>query len=382
MKRIVLGALGSALVALPIALADAAPRPEAVGPGVDYIRTTQQPDGGFGGFGAGQTMDAIYAIRAAGVDPNTVTTEDGLSPADYLEVVAAEQETAPAAAKAALATVALDLDPTDVAGTDFHAVITSAYDDETGQYDPTSFSQALVMLGLQCTGATVPSAAVDALEAMQLADGGWGFADTGDPDNTAIVIQALVEAGVSADEESVANGLAFLANVQGADGGWGFDPFESNANSTAYVLQALIAAGEDPEGEAWTVDGVNPVDFLVGLQAEDGSFPGFDPAYATNQAVPALAGRTFCNAVTTEIVVEQTPTPASTQISTTTPAPPSPTATPESATATPTIAAPRPPATGNGSGGGSLSPVIGGSAIGLAIAVFGVAVFAARRRTA
>ena len=381
MKRLVLGALGAALVALPIAFVDAAPRPEAVGRGVDYIRTTQQPDGGFGGFGAGQTMDAIYAIRAAGVDPNTVTNEDGLSPADYLEAVAAEQETAPAAAKAALAAVALDLDPTDVTGTDFHAVITSSYDDETGQYDPTSFSQALVILGLQCTGGSVPADAIAALEAMQLSDGGWGFADTGDPDNTAIVLQALVEAGVSANKESVANGLAFLASVQAADGGWGFDPSESNANSTAYVIQALLAAGEDPEGEAWTVDGVNPVDFLVGLQAEDGSFPGFDPAYATNQAVPALAGRTFCNADTTDISVEQTPTPAPTQIPTTTPAPPSPTATPESPTATPTMVAPQPPATGSGADGGASSPAVGAGALGLVLALLGAAAIAARRRT-
>src|SRR5690606_35301173 len=118
LKRLVLGTIGAALLALPIALTDAAPRPGAVEAGVDYIRTTQQADGGFGGFGAGQTMDAIYALRAAGIDPSTVTT-DGASPADFLASVAAEQTAAPAAAKAALAAVALDLDPTDVAGVDF-----------------------------------------------------------------------------------------------------------------------------------------------------------------------------------------------------------------------------------------------------------------------
>lgn len=378
MKRLVLGTLGAALLALPIALTGAAPRPAAVEAGVDFIRTTQQPDGGFGGFGAGQTFDAVYAIRSAGIDPNTVTTEEA-SPADFLAAVAGEQEAASEAAKAALAAVALELDPTDVAGTDLHAVMTGAYDGATGQYDPTSFGQALVMLGLQCTGATVPADAIAALEAMQLGDGGWGFAEDGDPDNTAIVIQALLAAGANAGDESVTTGLAFLANAQAADGGWGFDPAESNANSTAYVIQALIAAGEDPEGEAWTVDGVNPVDFLAGLQAEDGSFPGFDPAFATNQAVPALAGRTLCNAVSTEIVVEETPTPVPTEEPTTTPAPPSPTATPVPPTATPTMVAPQPPATGTGTSAGSV-PTLTFVVMALGLAAFGAGVLGVRRR--
>lgn len=377
MKRLVLGTLGAALLALPIALTDAAPRPGAVEAGVDYIRTTQQPDGGFGGFGAGQTFDAVYAIRSAGIDPNTVITDEA-SPADFLAAVAGEQEAASEAAKAALAAVALGLDPTDVAGTDLHSVMTGAYDGETGQYDSTSFGQALVMLGLQCTGATVPTAAVDALVASQLADGGWGFAEDGDPDNTAIVLQALIGGGLTADDEAVADGLAFLASIQVADGGWGFEG-ESNANSTAYVIQSLIAAGEDPEGEAWTVDGVNPVEFLAGLQAEDGSFPGFDPAFATNQAVPALAGRTFCNAVSTEIVVEETPTPAPTEEPTTTPAPPSPTATPVPPTATPTMVAPQPPATGTGTSTGSVSTLTL-AVMGLGLAALGASLLGGRRR--
>jgi hypothetical protein len=253
----------------------------------------------------------------------------------------------------------------------------AAYDDETGQYDPTSFSQALVMLGLQCTGATVPAEAVAALEAMQLEDGGWGFAEAGEPDTTALVLQALVEAGVAVTADSVSDGLAFLASAQGADGGWGFDG-ESNANSTAYVIQSLIAAGEDPEGEAWTKDGANPVGFLAGLQAGDGSFPGFDPAYATNQAVPALAGRTFCNAVSTEISVEE-PTPTPTAEPTTTPAPPSPTAISVPPTATPTIAAPRPPATGTGAADASVSTVAV-VVMGLGMAALGMGAIGARRR--
>lgn len=41
---------------------------------------------------------------------------------------------------------------------------------------------------------------------------------------------------------------------------------------TAYVIQALRAAGEDPNAAAWAVAGLTPTRFLLGLQLADGSF--------------------------------------------------------------------------------------------------------------
>ena len=45
----------------------------------------------------------------------------------------------------------------------------------------------------------------------------------------------------------------------------------ADANSTAYVLMALSAVGEDAGSEQWSVDGSTAVDFLLSLQLPDGS---------------------------------------------------------------------------------------------------------------
>lgn len=83
---------------------------------------------------------------------------------------------------------------------------------------------------------------------------------------------------------------------------------------------------------------MTPIAYLLGQQNADGSFKGFDPAYATNQVLPALAGRTFCDAPAapvTRVAPAATPSPA-----------PAGTATP----------APLPPATGNSMGGSTSGP--------------------------
>ena len=81
-------------------------------------------------------------------------------------------------------------------------------------------------------------------------------------------------------------------------------------------MQALIAAQIDPESDAFTREGgVTPIAYLLSQQQEDGSFAGYEPAFATNQVVPALAGRTFANAPITPLAAaapaeDGAPTPA------------------------------------------------------------------------
>jgi hypothetical protein len=330
-----LAPLAAVLVALATAAALAAlPQTQAVQQGAAYIRTTQQPDGGFGGFGPGQTMDAIYALRAAGIDPKTITTE-GKSPADFLLANAAGATQPPIAAKFALAAVAMGLDPSDAGGIDLVARITGGYDASTGRYASDDFGHALAMLGLVGSGASVPPGALQALRDSQVADGGWGFDGVnGDPDITAMALQAVLAAGVPRTDPAAEAAIAYLRDTQGDDGGWGFDPSASNASSTAVVVQALLAAAENVESATYSKGGATPISFLLSQQAADGSFEGFDPAFATNLAVPALAGRTFLQAITTPLQ-----------------APPSPTATATAPAASPTVVAtatPGPPQTGTG----------------------------------
>ncbi len=325
------------VAALPILFASAAAPARDISRAAAFIVSTQEADGGFGG-GAGQTMDAIYALRAAGIDPASVT-KGGKSPADYLKANAAAADKPAAAAKAALGARALGLDPRAVNGTDLIAVITGGYNSAKGEYAGDAFSQSIAMLGLSCTGNALPSGAIATLRKAQLADGGWGFGSDSDPDTTGIALQALIASGARASDAAVLKAIAYVKKAQGSDGGWGFDPTDSNTSSTAFVVQALIAAGEDVDGTAYRKGAAGPMAYLLSQQVADGSFKGFDPAFATNQTVPAIAGKTFCNAADTPIAPITTP-------------------------ATPRPTAPLPPNTGSGSAnGGDLPFVLGGALV-------------------
>jgi hypothetical protein len=373
-------AVSGAIVAIPGAAIGQGTTP--VERAAAFIATTQQPDGGFGGFGDGQTFDAIFALRAAGYDPDGAVNS-GKTPTDFLEAKASAQDLPAEAGKAALAALALGLDPTDVAGTDLIAVIEDGFDSETGEYAADDFSQSVAILGLVCTENDVPSAAIDALREAQLDDGGWGFDGFSDPDTTAIALQALLAAGVDVDDEDAADAVAYFKATQASDGGWGFDPAESNASSTAYAVQALLAAGEPITTAAYEKVGVTPVEYLLSQQLADGSFAGFDPAFAANQVVPALAGRTFCDAPVTEITKELPPAPTPTATATAT-STATATATPTQATSTPPASpttAPKPPNTGSGSAGGETGGALPILLIaGVLAALGGAAAAMAKRR--
>jgi hypothetical protein len=370
MQRLLL-VLAAVAAVFPFVLASAAlPEKAAANAGAAFIKTQQLADGSFA-IGPGQTMDAIYAVRAAGYDP-AKDTVGGKSPADYLKANAgAAATTAASAAKAALGAKALGLDPKSVNDTDLIAAINAHYTAATGKFGADSFSHSIALLGLACTGNSVPAGAVIELRAEQIADGGWGFLGGSDPDTTAIALQALIAAGAAHGDAAVTKAIALLKSTQGNDGGWGFDPAESNVSSTAYVVQALIAAGENVESAAYTKAGVTPIAYLLSQQEPDGSFKGFNPAFATNQVVPALAGRTFCNAPETAITQTRPPV--------------TPTVTPTAAlpAATPTraaTAAPQPPATGNTAPatGNSGATLLVGLAV-LSLAAGGVGAAAAKR---
>jgi len=353
--RLTLPALAGVLLLPAVVASAASPERDAAARGASFVLAAQQPDGGFGGFGPGQTMDAVFALRAAGIDLSTVVASSGASPATYLVSVADEAADAPTAGKYALAAVALGLDPSDVDGIDLIEVMQASLDTATGRYAPgNNFGEGIAILGLSCTGNPADARAVAALAEAQDDSGGWGF----DADTASIVIQALLSAGLPKSDPVITAGIAHIRERQADDGGWGFDPNASDPSVTAYVIQGLIAAGEDPGSAAYRKPGGTPVDFLLAQQQADGSFSGFDPAFATNLAVPALLGKTYCEAAVAPV---------------TQPAP--------SVTPSPTVTAPLPPSTGNGyaSDGGSSRLPFAAACVALAIASCAVACRSARR---
>jgi hypothetical protein len=183
-------------------------------------------------------------------------------------------------------------------GQDWLALLQSYASD--GAYDPGSVGQAWAILALKAAGQPVPSASLEVLRGYQLDSGAWASAFGPDNDTVAYVVQALASAGEGRDSPSLQRALAFFREQQNEDGGFpAIKPSEwgtgSNANSTANVIMALLALGEDPTGETWTQSGGNPMSVLLALQTADGRVefqPGIgEPLLSTVQAVPALMNR-------------------------------------------------------------------------------------------
>ena len=278
--------------------------------GLEYLATQQQADGGFtNGFSEGSdlgtTCDTVLAIAAAGQDASTWGSAAGNSPLDYLyaQVTEGAVDALGLKAKTALALLATGQDPTAFAGSDLIVDLNAAYDGGSGGYGSSVFDQALVMLTLSAAGEPVPSAAAEYLLDMQGEDGAWslfgGAEDVGDTNTTALAIQALWATGRCDD---LGDALAYLHAVQNDDGGFPYQNpsdygTDTDANSTALVLQALLAAGESLDD--WAPGGDGPLDALTALYDPDsGGFlwqaavPGPN-VLATAQAIPALAGYTF-----------------------------------------------------------------------------------------
>ncbi|RCK73189.1 MAG: hypothetical protein ANABAC_0076 [Anaerolineae bacterium] len=176
------------------------------------------------------------------------------------------------------------------------------YDPATGKYHPDAGPQAWAILGTLALSQTVPADAVTYLKNLSLPTGGWEWSDgwTADTNTTALAIQALVGAGVDPGDPVIVSGLNFIKSAQNNDGGFTYDPDStwgtaSDANSTAYVLQAIYAVGQDPTSAAWQEGGKTAIDFLATVQLADGSLE-WQPSLgsnllATQQAIPALLGR-------------------------------------------------------------------------------------------
>lgn len=268
-----------------------------------WVKTQQQPDGSFAGFGAGSTVDALLAIVAAGQDP-AAWASGGNTPLDFLRSKAGELAKTPGGAGKLLIVVgALGQDPMSFGGVNLVDAVNGSYDAGTGHYGKDAIGHAFAILGLTAAKQQVPAKSIDFLKSTQTSDGGWAFSgDTkaggADTNTTAVVVQALVAAGAAGPDNSLTVKMAvtYLVSQQNADGGFAYqknDPTnnESDVNSTAYVAQAMHALGNTTMYE-------QAAKFMASLQKPDGAFQWKksepdDNAGATYQAIPALLGATL-----------------------------------------------------------------------------------------
>ena len=352
-RLVVLGitlGLGLSLALAPLAGAGAATRPQLAGaPGLPQTLSARQaaqwlaaqlsPQGwmptspGSNTPSLSFTANTILALVAADVDPSGVQT--ALS---YLEAnVDAYVTQVGADGPGQLALLILDADaggvnPTSFGGTNLVSRLLATEqpsglfgtDTQLANFDAGNYEQGLALAALGVAGVKGPARlgpAIDYLESQQCPDGGWSFTAqatdtcvvsavdfTGpDTNSTAAAVQGLAAQGAITPAIS-ASAVSFYTAGQDADGGWSFYPSSpgypqsTDPNSTALVIQALIALGQSPTGAAFAHGVANPVAALLTFQltsgADAGAFqtafaPGSPDILASYQATPAVAGASF-----------------------------------------------------------------------------------------
>ena len=274
------------ILVLSTLLAGAAPVVRADDPvqrAIAWLHTQQLADGSFGGDSV--TADVVYVLALAGEDPGgPAWTQGGKSALTALgkAVPVYVSQGAGQAGKVAHAVAAAGRDPRNFAGMDVIGVIEQAYIPTTGRYHPTQlFHHTLAVEALRQANEPVPAAAINALLAAQLPNGGWfwAFPDPAlplpqpDVDSTGRVLQLLAGMmGVQAPE-AYARAAKYLFAYEIA-GGWGSTNRSGppNANSTALAIAGLRAAGYDPQAACFRRDGLGAESMLLTYQEQSGRF--------------------------------------------------------------------------------------------------------------
>jgi hypothetical protein len=302
------------IMALALLLASALPAlaDADINGALDYLQSQQNSDGGFGsGFSpdstVGSTADTLLAIVAAGGNPATFE-QGGNTPVTYLAANASLASTGGDLSKLILAAIAAGENPRQLGDVDSVAELEGLIggDGKIGGENDTFVAHTLAVLALASAQRPIPAKAVEYIKMAQQENGSWawdGSAPTpGDTNTTAFAVQALVAAGEAADGDAVNKALAYYKGIQNDDGGWPYqNPSDfgtaTDANSTAVTIQAIVAAGQDPMGTDWAAaGGSTPVSALEALQNESGAFAWQaavpdDNLLATVQALPALVGK-------------------------------------------------------------------------------------------
>lgn len=265
---------------------------------VAYLLASQNEDGGFTNGWAPEsdvstTVDVVIAAIALGEDPQTFFVGDMMNPFSYLgvQVQSGNLTGAGQLAKVLSAVNAAGKDWSAFAGHDLAADLLSLQNGE-GLFGYGAFDHCLSTIALQNVAVELPENTVETLLAAQNEDGGWGFmaGEASDTNTTSLCLQALA---LTDAVDAVEAGLGYLSAIQNEDGGWPYQNpsdygTDSDSNSTALVVEALIANGLDLA--EWN----NPQDVLAMMYNEDGSYsyqPGLPgDILSTIAVVPAAEG--------------------------------------------------------------------------------------------
>jgi hypothetical protein len=163
------------------------------------------------------------------------------------------------------------------------------------QVNLTSFA----VLALRAADIQPAPATLSWLVRQEDADGGFNFAaapGTSDVDDTGAALEALAGVRSPAAAGDRDGAVRFIRAQQNRDGGFPANPGgDSNAQSTAWAVQGLVAAGVDPNS-LHRGGAPSPLQYLRSLVAPDGHVSyssGNDqtPVWVTGQALMALMER-------------------------------------------------------------------------------------------
>lgn len=279
---------------------------------VKFLARAQNADGGFGGA-RGQSTSELYSawvamgIAASGRDPQSVVRA-GHDVVDALRGEAATLEGPGDVERTILALHAAGAPTGSLGGRDLIAEMLRARAGD-GSFEHLVNITAFAVFALRAVGRTSADPALHAagqwLARQQNPDGGFGFAGrsptapTGfsDVDDTAAALQAIVAAGVPA-RAVCARAVAYLVRAQNPDGGYPQERGgESNAQSTSWAIQGLVAAGRDV-ASVRRHGSRSPLGYLESLIAPDGSVrysrvSAQTPVWVTAQALTALARKSL-----------------------------------------------------------------------------------------
>lgn len=274
---------------------------EAATRGVGWLRAEHQA----AGFGTvDETVAALHALGDAGIDPRAWTDGRGVSLLDALAPQAATfaYRDAASAGRLVAGLAAAGQNPRALGGLNPLALLQSHYDPGRGLYGgatATPTDQAWALLALVAAREEAPAAVVDRLLAWQREDGGWaGSSGASDVETTALIVSALIRAGVPRSRPALGWATGFLSRSQLGAGGFGRDPrcgCLPDARSTARAIQAVLLLDQDPLSGGWQRPAGSPADWLRLRQAADGGMAlfGFGAPDATSTAlsISAFLGR-------------------------------------------------------------------------------------------
>ncbi len=273
---------------------------------VSYLEGAQNADGGFGGAKGQRSSELFSAWAAIGLaaadrDPLALN-QGGHTVLSSIEGEASTLQGAGDLERTILALRACGVSTHRLPGGD-PVVRLRHFRSPDGSFGRLVNLTAFAILALRASGESASDPVVRGaarwLAHQQNADGGFGYATRGtssDIDDTGAALQGVVSASVP-DGPVVSQAVAFLAHAQNADGGYPQERGgESNAQSTAWAVQGLLAAGSDPG--SFKRHGRSPLDYLAGLVASDGSVryssaSSQTPVWVTAEALAALAGKSL-----------------------------------------------------------------------------------------